>query len=390
MKTFANEFMKKSPVVFDYQSTTPCSRSVVEAMKPYWEDLWGNPSSRQNRLSLHASAAISLAREKLSSLLKVSQKRLVFTSGATESNNLALLGYARAHFLETGSPGHLITLSTEHNSVLEPLIQLQKEGHQITKLNPYEDGIISLNNLIDAFRDDTILVTVMLANNEIGVLQPVHEIASLCKARGIAFHSDVAQGLGNIPIDIDQLGIDFLSVSGHKIYGPKGIGLLITPDVCSIQPLQLGGGQENGLRAGTLPVPLVIGFVEAVEIAIKELESDCRRVLTLRNKLWHSLKSQIPDLILNGSIEKRLPNNLNFTIPGVMGTRLHKKLRPIISCSSGSACSNGAPSHVLMSLGRTIKEAESSLRLSIGRQTTVDDVDIAIGAISEVVKELRG
>ncbi len=382
--------MKNFPVVFDYQSTTPCSKRVVEAMHPYWEELWGNPSSRQNRLSLHASAAICLAREELSSHLEVSQKRLIFTSGATESNNLALLGSARANLLENGSHGHLITLSTEHHAVIEPLRQLQREGFRITELHPASDGIISLERLIDSFQDDTFLVSVMLANNEIGVLQPIKEIADCCKARGIFFHTDAAQGLGNIPIDIEKMGIDFLSLSGHKIYGPKGIGLLITPTNCNIQPLQWGGSQENGLRAGTIPVPLVIGLVKAIEIAIHELEVHSLRVKTLRNKLWHGLKNEIPGLILNGSFEQRLPNNLNFSVKGISGSRLHNKLRPLVSCSSGSACSNGSPSHVLMSIGRTMEEAQSSLRLSLGRPTTQNEVEIAIQSISNIVKELRG
>ncbi|AAP99241.1 MULTISPECIES: cysteine desulfurase family protein [Prochlorococcus] len=382
--------MKTTPLYFDYQSTTPCLDKVVDAMVPYWSEFWGNPSSRQNRLGLHASAAISLARDKLGSLLQVSPQRLIFTSGATEANNLALLGYSRAKAQETGSTGHLITISTEHRSVIEPLRQLRREGFRVTELTPNVDGIISLDGLSKSFEDDTFLVSVMLANNEIGVLQPIKEIASLCKSRGVIFHSDASQGFGNLPIEIDKLQVDFLSISGHKIYGPKGIGLLVLgSNSIKIKPLQWGGDQENGIRAGTLPVPLVIGMAKAAEIAIEEIDLQVPRIRKLRDKLWQGLRDEIPELMLNGSFDKRLPNNLNFTVIGVNGSRLHKKLRPLISCSSGSACSNGSPSHVLMSLGRTINEAEASLRLSLGRATTLNDVEMAIDIISNTVNYLR-
>ncbi|WP_269622246.1 cysteine desulfurase family protein [Prochlorococcus marinus] len=381
--------MKTSPLAFDYQSTTPCSPRVVEAMNPFWNEFWGNPSNRQNSLGLNASASISIAREQLASFFKISPERLIFTSGATEANNLALLGHARAQLYEKGRPGHVITLSTEHHSVLEPLRQLKKEGFRVTELIPDLNGIISLETLIDAFEDDTFLVSIMAANNEIGVLQPIEEIASLCKIRGVIFHSDYTQCFGNLPIEIDKLGVDLLSISGHKIYGPKGIGLLIMCNNCPLQPLQWGGDQEHGLRAGTVPVPLVIGLAKAAEIAIEEMDMNVQNLRFLRDQLWKGLNLQIPDLVINGSLDKRLPNNLNFTVLGVQGSRLHKKLRLVLTCSSGSACSNGYPSHVLMSLGRTIKEAEASLRLSLGRETTLNEVELAVEAISKVVKDLR-
>ncbi|KGG16767.1 MULTISPECIES: cysteine desulfurase family protein [unclassified Prochlorococcus] len=382
--------MKTTPLDFDYQSTTPCDNKVLEAMFPYWNQDWGNPSSRNNRISIKASAAISLAREQLADLLKISPKRLIFTSGATEANNLALLGHARAKARQNGFPGHLITLSTEHNSVIAPIRQLRKEGFHITELTPDLDGIISLESLKDSFLEDTLLVSVMIANNEIGVVQPISEIASLCNQRGVAFHSDMSQGFGNLTIDFSNIGIDLMSFSGHKIYGPKGIGLLVVGEDCIIEPLQWGGDQENGLRAGTLPVPLIVGFVKAAEIANQNQSFYAKNIKDMRNELWQGLNQKIPDLILNGSLEKRLPNNLNFTVKGVIGSKLHKQLRPFISCSSGSACSNGAPSHVLLSIGRSTQEAEASLRLSLGRATNFDEVDIAINIISKVVYQLRG
>ena len=388
--TFTNELMKTTPLAFDYQSTTPCSEEVLKAMSPYWTEVWGNPSSKQNRLGLNASAAITVARDKLAALLDVPSQRLIFTSGATEANNLALLGHARAKALEYGRPGHLITISTEHHAVIKPLRQLQKEGFRVTELTPNSDGMITLDSLKNVFSEDTFLVSAMVANNEIGVLQPISEIASLCKSRGITFHSDVAQGFGNVPIDFKKIGIDFASISGHKLYGPKGIGLLIANETCNLIPLQWGGDQENGIRAGTLPVPLVVGFVKAAELAIEHLDVHYKYLKGLRDQLWQGLNNEIPDLIINGSLERRLPHNLNFTVGGVIGSLLHKQLRPLISCSSGSACSNGSPSHVLISLGRTTQQAEASLRLSVGRSTTLKDVDIAVEVISNVVQKLRG
>ncbi len=381
--------MKSTPLVFDYQSSTPCSRTVLDAMAPYWIDVWGNPSNRQNSLGLHSSAAISVARDQLASLLKVSSQRLIFTSGATEANNLALLGYARARAIEKGFPGHLITLSTEHPSVLEPIRQLKKEGFRVTELQPREDGIIQIDQLIDAFQKDTMLVSIMAANNEIGVLQPIAKIAELCHERAVKFHTDLVQAFGNIPINFNQNGIDFYTISGHKIYGPKGIGLLVARDDLNIQPIQWGGGQENGIRAGTLPVPLIIGLTKSVEVSLSKLDYHSKRMRILLEQLWHGLNNELSDLILNGSFDQRLPNNLNFTVKGVNGTLLHKKLRPYLACSSGSACSNGSLSHVLLSLGRTAQEAESSLRLSLGRSTTSTDVASVIAVISKVVNHLR-
>ncbi len=384
-----NELMKRTPLAFDYQSSTPCDNRVIEAMAPYLYEVWGNPSSMQNSLGIHASAATSFARENLASILKIDPQRVIFTSGATEANNLALLGHARSKAFEKGTPGHLITLSTEHNSVIEPLLQLRKEGFRISELRPNSDGLLILEDLVNAFQEDTFLVSIMAANNEIGVLQPIKKIGLLCKERGISFHCDTAQAFGNLVFDIDQIGIDLLTISGHKIYGPKGIGALIISDKIKIQPLQFGGNQENGIRPGTLPVPLVVGFSKAAEIAQDMLLENMKRHAILRDKLWIKMQNKVPDIILNGSLEKRLPNNLNFTIKGVRGTQLHKQLRPFIACSSGSACSNGKPSHVLLSLGRTKQEAEASLRLSIGRSTTLNEIDAAIEIISREVDQLR-
>ena len=314
--------MDQKPLDFDFQSTTPCSERVLQAMRPYWNESWANPSNRQNRSGLLISAAISIARDKLANSLGVEPERLIFTSGATEANNLALLGHARAKAIERGRPGHLITMSTEHNSVLDPIQQLKREGFRITHLTPNSDGILSLETLKEAFEDDTLMVSIMIANNEIGVIQPLEDYASLCHQKGVTFHSDASQGFGYLPINVDRMGIDLMSISGHKIYGPKGIGALVVRDKLPLQPLLFGGGQEYGLRAGTLPSPLVVGFAEAAEIAINDLGANNQRFKFLRDKLWDGLRTQIPDLIINGSLEKRLSHNLNFTVLGVKGLSL--------------------------------------------------------------------
>ena len=358
-------------------------------MQPFWQEQWGNPASRQHRLGLTASAAVSLAREQLAACLRIEPARLIFTSGATEANNLALLGHARAKAEETGAPGHLITIKTEHRAVLDPLRHLEKEGFTLTELQPDAEGLIQPEQLEAAFMADTLLVSVMAANNEIGVLQPLKPLADLCRNRGVSLHCDAAQAFGNIPFEPDSLGLDFISLSPHKIYGPKGIGALVRRPELAIQPLQWGGGQEQGLRSGTLPVPLIVGLARAAELAMEDLHSRHKRLAGLRDQLWIGLQEQLPDLILNGSREHRLAHNLNITIPGVNGSRLHRELRPGLTCSSGSACSSGSSSHVLLALGRTSAEAEASLRLSLGRLSSAEEINRALELIVKVVNNLR-
>ena len=372
------------PLLLDFQATTPCARDVVEAMAPYWSEAWGNPSSRQHRLGLHASAAVNLARRQLAGSLGLAPERIVFTSGATEANNLALLGHAR-HW---GS-GHVISVSTEHHAVLDPLAQLKREGFRVTLLQPGADGLIDPARLREAITDDTRLVSVMTANNEIGVLQPMAELAAICRTEGITFHSDAAQAFGHIPFQPDELGLDLVSLSAHKLYGPKGIGALVVREGIELTPLQWGGGQESGLRAGTLPTALIVGFATAAELAMADLPQRQQRQKQLRDMLWADLHKRIPDLQRNGAEQPRLSHNLNVTVPGVNGTRLHRALRPHLACSSGSACSNGEPSHVLQALGLSRKEAEASLRLSLGRSTTSADVHAAVSCIGDAVDDLR-
>ena len=372
--------LSRRPLAFDHQATTPCAAEVVKAMAPYWSEEWGNPSSRQHRLGLTASAAVKLARRQIADALAVTPQRLVFTSGATEANNLALLGHARAR----GS-GHLISVASEHHAVLDPLQQLQREGFRVTLLAPVADGLITPKQLEQAITPETRLVSVMAANNEIGVLQPLAALASICRDHGITFHSDGAQAFGHIPLEPDAMGVDLLSLSAHKLYGPKGIGALVLREGITIEPLQWGGGQEAGLRAGTLPTALIVGFAAAVRLAMAERESRQQRLAALRDQLWADLQHRLPGVLLNGALQPRLPHNLNISLPGVNGSRLHRALRPHLTCSNGSACSNGAPSHVLQAIGRSRAEAEASLRLSLGRDTTSEDIQQAVIAISDAV-----
>ena len=376
--------LQRRPLNFDYQATTPCATEVVEAMAPYWSEEWGNPSSRQHRLGLTASAAVNLARRQIADALAVAPQQLVFTSGATEANNLALLGHARAR-----SSGHLISVATEHHAVLDPLQQLQREGFSVTLLTPGPDGLITPEQLKEAITPETQLVSVMAANNEIGVLQPLMALAAVCRDHGVTLHSDAAQAFGHIPLEPDALGVDLMSLSAHKLYGPKGVGALVIRDGIALQPLQWGGGQEAGLRAGTMPTALIVGFAAAVRLAMQDREQRQQELSALRDQLWADVQHKIPGVRLNGALAPRLAHNLNITLPGVSGSRLQRALKPQLNCSSGSACSNGAPSHVLQALGRTRAEAEASLRLSLGRDTTSDDIHQAVIAIGDAVAAVQ-
>jgi len=389
MTSLSNIPCKETPLEFDHQATTPCDPEVLAAMEPYWNKHWGNPANRQNRPGILAAAAIQLAREQLASCLSINSERVVFTSGATEANNLALLGHARAQAFAQGAPGHLITIATEHLAVLDPLHQLEREGFRLTKLQPNKDGLITPNQLSNAIESDTILASIMVANNEIGVLHPIQELAQICRNKNVVLHSDAAQAFGHIPLNPDNLGVDLMSISSHKLYGPKGIGALIIRPGIAINPLQWGGGQEQGLRPGSLPVPLIIGFAKAAEIAMHDLVSRQKRLRTMRNQLCESLRSEIPDLIINGDLGNRLPNNLNISIPKIKGTSLHKALKGVINCSSGSACRNGATSHVLMALGHNSQLISASIRLSLGRDTTVEAIQTASQIITKIVHDIR-
>jgi len=381
--------MLSTPILLDYQSSTPCSKDVVDSMKPFWSEIFSNPASKSNLAGINASAILEASREKIEQNLFLKNKKVIFTSGATESNNLALLGFARNFHKKTGNYGHIITLKTEHKAVLEPLNQLKKEGFMVTEINPEKDGLISEEKFNKNIREDTFLVSVMLANNEIGVIQPVEKISKICKSRGIIFHSDFAQCLDYIELDNLLSDVNMITMSSHKIYGPKGIGLLLIDKEINLEPLIVGGGQEYGLRSGTLPLPLVVGFTKAIEIAVFNQKNNAEKLSLNRNNLLEGLLENNSGLLINGSIEKRWPHNLNLTVLDLNGAKFHKLLKSKIICSSGSACSNGEPSHVLLALGRSIKEAESSIRLSIGLSTNSKDIKKAIHILTDTIRSLR-
>ncbi len=381
--------MVSSPILLDFQSSTPCLREVVDEMRPYWMENFANPSSKGNLSGLYASASLEVSRNKIKENLNLQNKKIIFTSGATESNNLALFGFARNFQQRTGRYGHIITMKTEHKAVLEPLRELRKEGFNITELDPESDGLILEDNLENALRDDTFLVSIMLANNEIGVIQPIEKIFKICQKNNIILHTDAAQCLGYLPIKNFDLLANMITLSSHKIYGPKGVGLLIIDEDIKLNPLIYGGGQEFGYRSGTIPLPLIVGFAKAIELAIKNQARNTMKLANLRDALMNGLLKKNSEILINGSIIDRLPHNLNLTVLDINGSKFHKFIKHQIVCSSGSACSNGKVSHVLPSIGRSLKEAESSVRLSIGLTTTADEIEKSIDLITEIINKLR-
>jgi cysteine desulfurase len=373
----------------DHHATTPCATEVLEAMAPWWQGGFANPASRLYRPALEAAAAVEGARAALAAALGLADARgVVFTSGATEANNLALRGVAEAALERGERRRRLVTLATEHRAVLDPLRWLDRHGFPLTVLPVEPDGLLALPALEQALGDDTLLVSVMAANNEIGVLQPLAPIGALCRERGALFHCDAAQAVGHVPLNLAESGIDLLSISGHKLYGPKGIGALLRRPGVALTAQQLGGGQEGGLRGGTLPVPLIVGLATALALALADRQVRAGRLAALRDRLLAGLQ-ELGGVRVNGSLAARLPHNLNVTIEGVEGGRLHRELRRSLAVSSGSACSQGSPSHVLTALGRNRAEAAASIRFGLGRDTGAAEIERAIAALGEAVRALR-
>ena len=372
----------------DHHATTPCDPAVLAAMAPWWQERCANASSRQHRPALEAAAAVELARQRLALGLDAGGARVIFTSGATEANNLALRGVAEAA-LERGEPRRgLVTLASEHRAVLEPMAWLARHGFPLTVLPVRADGLVDLGQLEAALGPDTLLVSVMAANNEIGVLQPLQRIASLCRRHGVLFHCDAAQAVGHIPLAMAPTGIDLLSLSGHKFYGPPGIGALLVAEGVNVAAQQHGGGQEQGLRAGSLPVPLIVGLGTALDRALADREERAARLGGLRDRLWHELAA-LGGVRRNGHADHCLPHNLNISIDGVDGARLHRQLRRSLAVSSGSACSQGQPSHVLAALGLSRAEAAASIRFGLGRPSGATEIDTASRSVAAAVAELR-
>jgi cysteine desulfurase len=373
----------------DHQASTPCAAAVLTAMAPWWSEHPANPASRGHRPGLAAAAAVERARGQVATVLGAVPEGVVFTSGATEANNLALKGVAEAA-LSGGSPRRrLVSLVSEHRAVLDPLRYLERHGFPLSLLPVQPDGRLELAALEAALGDDVLLVSVMAANNEIGVLQPLAEVAALCRRAGALLHVDAAQAAGHISLAVDALGIDLLSVSGHKCCGPAGVGALLVRQGVELAPQLHGGGQEHGRRAGSVPVPLVVGLGEALQLAEADRAERAERLGGLRDHLWAQLAA-LGGITRNGTASPRLAHNLNVTVAGVDGAALHRLLRRTLAVSSGSACSQGSPSHVLAALGRSRAEANASIRFGLGRGTTAAEIELAVATVAEAVRELRG
>jgi len=377
----------KLPIYLDYHATTPVDPRVVDAMLPYFTEKFGNAASRNHPFGWAAEEAVELARKQVADLIGAHPKEIVFTSGATESNNLAIKGAAEM-YREKGN--HIITCVTEHKAVIDTCKRLEKDGFRVTYLPVQKDGRISLDELKAAISDKTILISIMAANNEIGVLQPVAEIGAIAKEKGILFHTDAVQAAGKVPFDVNALKVDLVSLSAHKMYGPKGVGALYVrrrnPRVLLSAQID-GGGHERGMRSGTLNVPGIVGLGRASEIARAEMPAESQRVARLRDRLLEALRT-IDGVSVNGSMRARLPGNLNVSFEGIDGEALLVSLDGV-AVSSGAACTQAEPSHVLMALGHSKDRALASLRFGIGRTTTDGGIDAAAAKVADVVSSLR-
>jgi cysteine desulfurase len=382
--------MVKQPIYLDNNSTTRCDPRVLEAMLPYFTDLYGNAASRHHAYGWRAKEAVDAAREQVAALIGAGPREIIFTSGATESDNLAIKGVAGMY---RGRGDHVVTAATEHKAVLDPCRRLEREGFRVTVLPVDRFGRVTAEQVAEALTEKTILVSVMAANNEVGTLQPVREIGRLCKERGVLFHTDAVQAAGKVPLDVDDVGADLLSLSAHKMYGPKGVGALYVRSASPrvrLAPLFDGGGHERGMRSGTLPVPLVVGFGRACEIAGAEMPAEAERLLRLREGLRQGICEGLDEVSLNGHPTERLPGNLNLSFAYVDGNALLMNLRGV-AVSSGSACTSAdpEPSYVLRAMGVEDELAHSSIRFGLGRFNTEEEVDQVITEVIRVVTHLR-
>ena len=382
-------------IYLDHHATTPCDPRVVEAMLPCFRDDFGNPASRQHPVGQRAARRVELARDQVAALLAADPREIVFTSGATESNNLALLGTVRRSRQQRGADWrpHVVTAVTEHKAVLDVCTRLEREGCDVTYLGIEADGRVRPEAVAGAIRDETVLVSLMLANNEIGVVHPIAEISTICRDRGVLLHCDAAQALSHLDCDVDRLGVDLLSLSAHKAYGPKGVGALFVrrrrPRV-RLDAQMLGGGHESGRRSGTLNVPGIVGLGRACVLVARSRESEGVRLSELRDRMLSRLRQAFPELVVHGSLEHRLPNNLAIALPGLDAERLLQK--PFgVAVSSGAACSSASHdgSYVLKALPGAADLAESSLRLGLGRETTVLDVETAADRLIAAITALE-
>lgn len=379
----------KLPVYLDNNATTAVDPRVFEAMTPYFLDVYGNAASRSHAFGWAAEEAVDYARGQIAKLINANSKEIIITSGATESNNLALKG---VYEMYAAKGNHFVTVSTEHKAVLDACKHLEKLGGEVTYLPVGEDGLIKLNQIEEAIRPNTVLVSVMYGNNELGVIQPIREIGELCKSKGVLFHSDATQAVGKIPVDVIADNIDLMSFTAHKMYGPKGVGALYVrrknPRV-KVTAQMDGGGHERGMRSGTLNVPGIVGFGKACEIAMNEMQADAERLSKLRDKLENALL-QLEEAYVNGSVENRLPHTTNISFKYVEGEGLMMGIKDI-AVSSGSACTSASlePSYVLKNLGLDDELAHSSIRFGLGRFTTEEEIDFTIDCVTTAVNKLR-
>uniref|UniRef100_A0A1D1Z9H6 cysteine desulfurase n=1 Tax=Anthurium amnicola TaxID=1678845 RepID=A0A1D1Z9H6_9ARAE len=377
------------PLYLDMQATTPVDPRVLDAMLPFYLSRYGNPHSRTHLYGWESEQAVEAARAQVAALIGANPKEVFFTSGATESNNVSVKGLM--HFYRD-KRRHVVTTQTEHKCVLDSCRHLQQEGFDVTYLPVERDGLVDLRRLADAIRPDTGLVSVMAVNNEIGVVQPIEEIGRICKEKGVFFHTDAAQAVGKIPIDVERMGVGLMSLSGHKIYGPKGVGALYLrrrPRV-RVEPQMSGGGQERGIRSGTVPTPLVVGMGAACELAMREMEYDSKRIAALQERLLNGIRAKLDGVVINGSVEHRYAGNLNLSFAYVEGESLLMGLKEV-AVSSGSACTSASlePSYVLRALGVEEDMAHTSIRFGIGRFTTEAEVDRAVELTVKQVEKLR-
>lgn len=381
--------LPKGQIYLDYQSTTPCDPRVVEKMLPYFTECFGNPHSRSHPHGWIAEEAVETARAQVAKAINADEREIIFTSGATESNNIAIQGVAQFY---KDQKNHIITCVTEHKCVLDTTRHLKEQGFDVTYLPVKPNGLIDLDLLRASIKDSTVLVSIMAVNNEIGVIQPIKEIGAICREKGVFFHTDAAQAVGKIALDVNDMNIDLLSISGHKMYGPKGIGALYVrrkPRV-RLNALIHGGGQERGMRSGTLSPALCVGFGHACEIAIKEMPQEIEHIKKLSDKLLKTIHNALPQVYLNGDPVHRIPGNLNLSFAHVEGEGLMMGIKDL-SVSSGSACTSASlePSYVLRALGVDIAMAHTSIRFGIGRFTTEQDIDQAAAQVISAVSKLR-
>jgi len=375
------------PIYMDGHATTRVDPRVIQAMIPFFAEHYGNPASRHHRFGWVARDAVADARAAVAALIGAKTNELIFTSGATESNNLALKGVADAL---RARGNHIVTVRTEHRAILDPCARLEQQGIRVSYLPVREDGILTPTALGAAIEPTTILVTAMTANNEIGVLHPITELTALTRAQGVLFHTDAAQAVGWVPIDVETAEIDLLSLTAHKCYGPKGVGALFVRHGVALSPLVEGGGHESGLRSGTLNLPAIVGFGRAASICLDEMAGEVLRVGRLRDRLFDRLQSSLNGVTVNGSMSDRLPHNLNVTVDGVNGEQLLMGLGDV-AVSSGAACTSnsGEPSHVLLALGLDDKRARASVRFGLGRFNNETEVDQVVEIFQSLVKRLR-